>query len=191
MLQERLADIQASGCSPEEACIIAYQVVEAQRRTLDDEKRRRLSNVLLSGLCQQHWDKSKHRLLLRLTSELEEEHIAMLRWYAQSPEERSREREARDEKPLFVEMSPGVLGPTPEGRELMAVEDALMRELVSCGLLIETQEAHVTQEPLDDEEIFTGRGRVQDVAFDWSTEISPLGRALLAHLEEPASHSSS
>jgi hypothetical protein len=64
------------------ANIIAYQVIEAQKRTLDDEKRARLTNVLINGLAAHHWDKVTHRLMVRYAVELEEEHIERLKIYA-------------------------------------------------------------------------------------------------------------
>lgn len=88
VLTERIAKLSASGCTPEEASIIAYQVFEAQKRTLDGDKRRRLSNVLINGLCSPQWDRATHRLMLRFTDELEEEHIQRLRWEARTKQER-------------------------------------------------------------------------------------------------------
>ena len=78
----------ASGCTPHEANIIAHQVFEAQKRTLDDDKRRRLSNVLINGLCTEHWDKATHRLMVRLAEELEEEHVERLRLELRTIEQR-------------------------------------------------------------------------------------------------------
>jgi hypothetical protein len=101
LLDERIDDVVASGCTPHEANIIAHQVIEAQQRTLDEEKRRRLSNVLVNGLCAKEWSKARHRLMVRLASELEEEHVEVLkqaslfprRWIAAGTMRRALERE--------------------------------------------------------------------------------------------------
>src|SRR4051794_19625837 len=87
LIEERIDQVQAAGCSVEEALIIAHQVYEAQKRTLDAGKRRRLSNVLVNGLATPQWDKARHRLMVRLTEELEEEHIDRLRREVREPEE--------------------------------------------------------------------------------------------------------
>lgn len=79
LLEERIDEVAASGCTAHEANIIAHQVIEAQQRTLDEEKRRRLSNVLVNGLCVDHWKKARHRLMVRFATELEEEHVDCLR----------------------------------------------------------------------------------------------------------------
>ena len=52
------------------------------KRTLDEEKRARLTNVLINGLAAHHWDKVTHRLMVRYAVELEEEHIERLKTYA-------------------------------------------------------------------------------------------------------------
>jgi hypothetical protein len=187
LLDSRAAEIQASGCTHEEAKIIAHQVIEAQRRTIDPDKRRRLSNVLVNGLCDPNWNKAKHRLLIRLTSELEEEHIAELRYYTQTPEERQREAAARPQEPsAMVETSPGKheWKPTREQRERWAVGDALVRELISRGLLLETPSPKIVRPSSHDD---PDEHFVDDVELDWSTEVSELAYTLLAHLKDPES----
>src|ERR1051325_2338569 len=79
LIEDRCADLEARGCTPHEANIIAYQVIEAQKRTLDEEKRARLTNVLINGLAAGHWDRVTHRLMVRYAVELEEEHIERLK----------------------------------------------------------------------------------------------------------------
>lgn len=184
LLEDRIDRVHASGCTPEEASIITYQVIESQQRTLDEEKRRRLSNVLVNGLCVPRWDRRLHRLLIRLTAEIEEEHIALLQWYgADTPEERARIHAAqRDEPSRFVEMSPNVWNYTPEGRKQADLEEALTRELISRGLLVETTEAKVRRE--HEEEHFD-KGLVDDVELEWDQSISSVGRSLLAYLADP------
>lgn len=181
ILEARIEDVKASGCTVHEANIIAHQVFEAQHRTLDDEKRRRLSNVLINGLCAAPWDKARHRLLIRLTSELEEEHIVVLQWHAATPDER-RTMDAQNPEPTpMVETAPGVKEwrPTPELEQRWDFHDALQRELVSRALLIETPTPKVVRVGIDES------AEVEDVELDWSVELAPLGRLLLSHLRDP------
>jgi hypothetical protein len=182
VLEARIHDVSASGCSVHEANIIAHQVLEAQRRTIDDDKRRRLSNVLINGLCSPAWSKALHRLLVRLTSELEEEHIAVLRWYAATPEERNALDALENEPSPMVETAPGVKEwrPTAEHRKRWDLHDALVRELVSRALVLEIPTPKITRP--------TGEPHskaVNDVELDWNNEIAPLGLTLLEHLRDP------
>lgn len=138
LLEERIADVEASGCTPEEANIIAHQVIEEQKRTLDEEKRRRLSNVLISGLCAKQWEKSRHRLMVRLAAQLEEEHIEHLHGQARTPEyleRRKLEREARSKLSIKEREKA-----SRRDDELAPVRDAIERELISLGLLTEITE---------------------------------------------------
>lgn len=184
VLEARIQDVSASGCTVQEANIIAHQVIEAQQRTLDEEKRRRLSNVLINGLSSPRWDKAKVRLLIRLTSELEEEHIALLQWYAATREEREAMDAQRNEPSPMVETSPGVKEwrPTVDHEERWALEDALQRELVSRALLVETTTPQIVRPVGEEDEV---RGYVDSVKLDWSHEVAPLGRSLLEHLRDP------
>jgi hypothetical protein len=182
ILEARIEDVSSSGCSVHEANIIAHQVLEAQRRTLDDDKRRRLSNVLINGLCSPNWSKARHRLLVRLTSELEEEHIALLQWYAATPEER-KVLDARDDEPSpMVETARGdkEWRPTAEHHRRWDLQDALTRELVSRALLLETPTPKITR-PLGSPD----SDAVEDVELDWSKEVAPLGLSLLEQLRDP------
>jgi hypothetical protein len=52
--------------------------------------------ALAAGQCAARWGKVKHRFLIRQTTEVEDEHIALQQWYAASPEER-KELNAREE----------------------------------------------------------------------------------------------
>ena len=175
LLEERIEDVRASGCGHEEANVIAFQVIEAQQRTLDDEKRRRLSNVLVNGLCKAPWNKVEHRLMVRLTSQLEEEHIARLRWEVRTFEEQvaAAAARARPEQPL----------PSLRERQVRtSVSNAIERELVSLGLLNEKIKPKVT---LQKHERVGQPRTVSDVAMESKLSISHLGLALLEHLAEP------
>jgi hypothetical protein len=184
ILEARIQDVSASGCTIQEANIIAHQVIEAQQRTLEEEKRRRLSNVLINGLCSPRWDKAKLRLLIRLTSELEEEHIALLQWYAATPDVRKALDAKRNDPWVRIETSPGVwqLRPTPEQEQRWAFQDALTRELVSRALLLETPTPQIVRPIGEDEE---SRRAVEEIELEWDNDIAPLGLDLLAHLQEP------
>ena len=167
LLEQRCQAIEASGCSPVEAQIIAFQTIEAQKRTLDDEKRRLLTNVLVNGLCVARWNKAKHRLLIRLTSELEPEHIerlrqltqrnyiGMRRWPELSEEEESERLEA------WREITPALTG-----------------ELVARGLIDEKLESKRSGARAIGE-------RAGDLKLETKHEIAKLGRELLDHLRDP------
>jgi len=185
LLEERIEDVRASGCSVHEANIVAQQVFEAQRRTLDGAKRRRLANVLVNGLSSPRWGLAKHRLLIRLTSQLEEEHITVLRWYARTPEEEQQPEAtgAFSERFTEVQIGPNAyrITQTPEQCERTDLEEALAQELISCGVLLETPKPKVHR---DQDELYR-RGRVEDVELEWEREVTSIGRALLAHLRDP------
>lgn len=179
LLDERVADVRASGCTPEEANIIAHQVVEAQKATLDADKRRRLSNVLINGLLTPRWDKVKHRLLIRLTAELEEEHIAVLRREIRtSAEIQQEERAARS----LTQNGETYLQAIATFREQQAIAIALDRELLARGLMNE-----VTKPKLKMQDFNSSRERraVENVELVTRTSISSLGRDLLEYLRDP------
>jgi hypothetical protein len=175
LIEERDRELRAAGCTPLEAQVIAYQTLEDQKRTLDTEKRARLTNVLVNGLCDSKRDAVKHRLLLRLTSELEEEHIDRLRRYtmdahqlrAQAPTEPySLDREYQERL-----------------RESNAVEDALRRELVARGLLEQETKPKLKKQRV---EVAGQTPLVEDLELVTTTNITRLGRALLEYLKDPA-----
>lgn len=190
ILEARIQEVQASGCTVQEANIIAHQVVEAQQRTLEEEKRRRLANVMVNGLCAPRWDRVRVRLLLRLTSELEEEHITLLQRYAMSPEERAAIAARDAHAPTMVETEAGqrVWRPSPEHVERWELTDALTRELVSRALVLEIPSAKVIRSFGGFEE---SPGAGEDVEIDWANEIAPLGLSLLEHLRDPEAPSRS
>jgi len=164
LLEERIDDVAASGCTPHEANIIAHQVIEAQQRTLDEDKRRRLSNVLLNGLRVEHWDKARHRLIVRLASELEEEHVECLqhawtRRRATGAVQRAIERELFS-RGLLDEESKEI--PNPRWRA--PAVDGQGRKLRQAGLLQE---------------------HVPEFIDEKSVRISDLGREFLDHLRDP------
>lgn len=183
LLNARIDEVASSGCSVEEACIIAHQVFDAQRSTVDREKRRRLSNVLVNGFRGAEWSIARHRLMLRLTAELEEEHIDYLRQEARTFEERW--RDSRHGAPA------GSRGPSAFGSEGMslatdrdAVRTGLERELVARGLLVEVTTPRIKRQKL---EVIRGGDRpaVEDVELQRTRTLSRLGRMLLEHLRDP------
>lgn len=182
LIEERCADLEDRGCTHVEANIIANQVIEAQKRTLDEDKRRRLTNVLVNGLAADAWDKRTHRLMVRLTIELEEEHIEKLRLHLDAAERfvsfrEKTERQAAEEARWPVEDEQE----RHRRRGLHeAVGDALDRELVTAGLLNEwrTTGGH-----------HTTLGQQQTVV-DVTLRITNLGRLFLQYLREPEGESS-
>lgn len=174
LIDERFAQIEASSLTHEETLIIIHQTFDSMQRTLDQEKRRRLTNVLVNGLCAS-LDKVKLRLLIRLTAEIEEEHIEVLRLEARTPDERLRDLQARPPGPTII--------PTPrEVYEEQAIGRALDRELVARGLLSENIKPKVKTQAFQS----TGdRLAVEKVELETRITISKLGRDLLAFLRDP------
>jgi hypothetical protein len=171
LLLERMDRIAASGCTPLEAQAITYQVIEEQKRTLDPDKRRRLTNVLVNGLQEEGWDKVKHRLLVRLASEIEGEHIFVLNNFMNGllarkpiptdlPEDERRRREAT-------------------WREIFPV---LVRELVARGLIIETTDSKIKESPYPRPGRTAGDPKLE---VKQKTELSHLAGDLLKMLRDP------
>lgn len=170
LLEERIDDVAASGCTAHEANIIAHQVIEAQQRTLDEQKRRRLSNVLVNGLCAEAWSKARHRLMVRLASELEEEHVDVLQ-----------------RAPLVPR----------RGYTVVGMRRALERELISRGLLVEEAKQVPNPKwkppPAPKMDARGGivmprdsrRERLPEFIEEISVRRSDLGRDFLEHLRDP------
>lgn len=173
LLLERMGWIAASGCTPIEAQAITYQVIEEQKRTLDPDKRRRLTNVLVNGLQEEEWDKAKHRLLIRLVSEIESEHVMVLNGLAGG---------RRLGQP---EIDESTLSPEEQVRRAMtwkAIRPALVRELIARGLITEMTDSKVTASPYPAPGQTVGRPKVE---LNQRTAISELGRELLELLRDP------
>lgn len=179
LLEAKIDEVRASGCSPSEASIIAYQVVEAQQRTLDVSKRRRLSNVLVSGLCTAPWSRARHQLMVRLASELEEEHILELSWYIKTPDERQAEWQRPDGVWRTIAGGAQTFTPTSAQIDKYDLADVFQRELISRGLLDETPTPRVMRQRDSEYDA------VDDVDLDWKREITPIGRAFLEHIKDP------
>lgn len=167
LLEERIDQVAASGCSPVEAQIIVFQVIEAQRRTLDNAKRCLLTNVLVNGLARARWDKARHNLMVRLASELEPEHVEVLREHvglrqpptAKWPDASPRELEERE-------------------HDWWQLKGALEAELTARGLLNQTTTTGYSNE-------YARPGTQPKLQTNRKVSISELGRDLLAHLQEP------
>lgn len=180
LLEDRCADLEARGCTPVEANIIAHQVIEAQKRTLDEEKRHRLTNVLVNGLSAEHWDKATHRLMVRLASDLEEEHIERLRRHDLRHANhaiRERDRQASEVKATRASLR--------RAFDHDAVVNSLERELIALGLLEEVRGPRPFAKP-------TTVGKWPDdheyAAKDMQTsnKIARLGEMFLDYLRDPA-----
>lgn len=177
LLEERCADLEARGCTPREANIIAYQVIEAQKRTLDEEKRARLTNVLVNGLAADHWDKVTHRLMVRYAVELEEEHIERLKAYGPNEfrcyAEAERERKAEEER-LHLD------GDTALRHWMLrdAVNRALDRELLGRALLEEQRKPQIDLRRGSPNDVIVGKEEVR-------TRVTELGATFLKYLQTP------
>lgn len=165
LIEQRAAEIAAAGCSAEEVMALASQTMEAQRRAFYGHKRRALTNVLVNGLCVKERESARHRLYLRLTSELEAEHIAILGTY--------------------VGPVSGALSPSTRDHVDLRHSDtgrALARELIARGLLFEDMNIELdAAEP-------ARRGRPQaapKVKTKVATDVTWLGRDFLEHLRDP------
>jgi flagellar motility protein MotE (MotC chaperone) len=123
--------------------------------------------------------------MIVLTSELEEEHIKVLQGYARTSEEKERDAKAEFGE-FFTKVQTGPnsyeITQTPEQRERTDLEDALARELISRGLLLETPTTKVHRERCPPYEL------VEDVELEWSSEMTSIGYALLSHLANPESN---
>jgi len=171
-LEQRIAEVSASGCRPDEVVILAHQMIEATKRTADEEKRRRLADVFVNGLCMPDWDKVTHRMMLRFADELEEEHVARLARDVRTKEEILRDNEeAANNKPDW----PGTDEYQALVRKRNAVQDAIEQELIARKLLD-------VPEPLSDEEKNRPINRVMSRRGPW---ISVLGRMFLEHVRGP------
>lgn len=188
LMNEHIAEIAASGCTPVEAHVIAYQAVEAMKRTAEQEKRRRLSNVVVNGFRQPKWHKATHRLMVRLTDELEEEHVLRLhqgrphmseQMGPNNPKEHNarvfREMKARQEENTQIETA------------IAPVRDAIERELIARGLIDESMQTRMglklTQAQLRARE--EARGRVEELVP--VRRVSKLGYMFLEYLRDPES----
>jgi hypothetical protein len=178
LLEERCADLEARGCTPVEAVTLAHQVIEAQKRTLDEEKQARLTNVLINGFAAHHWDKVKHRLMVRYVVELEEEHIERLKAYAsdefRSHAETAAARRAEEER-LHIEGDDAVFRHwTLRGQ----INRALDRELLGRGLLDEQRQPRMVAK----------RGTRGDVLVKnevMQVRLTALGETFLDYLRTP------
>lgn len=165
LLQERIHEIDAAKCSPEEVQIIVYQAIDEQRRTLDGDKRRRLTNVLINGLTAEERDLAEHRLLLRATGELEEEHIDILaRWNA---------------APTLPPEQANLYPPPEHLLRASEVRQALIRELVRLGML--TQKTSTEQK----RGMRKAGERSGQVELTTTTQLSRLGARFLKFLRDP------
>jgi hypothetical protein len=173
MINNRIDEVVASGCSVQEASIVAYQVIESQKRTLDEEKRRNLSLVLVNGLCAQPYDKVKHRLMVRLTTELEVDHVERLRSASRS-ETLAGRTQMRSRQSI---------GATDAERDERSLRNALDRELISRGLMEEKIKPIVK---MHKREAMSQPATVENVELQTSIKITRLGLALLDYLAEPA-----
>jgi hypothetical protein len=177
LIEDRCADLEARGCTPHEANIIAYQVIEAQKRTLDEEKRARLTNVLVNGLAAVRWDKVTHRLMVRYAVELEEEHIERLKTYASDefcPDAKTAAARKEEEERLHLDGDAAV-------RHWMLrdeVNHALDRELLGRGLLKEVRRSRMVPKP-------GTRGDVRIAAEEVQILITELGATFLEYLRTP------
>lgn len=181
LLEERCADLEARGCTPYEANVIAYQVIEAQKRTLDEEKRARLTNVLINGLAADRWDKVTHRLMVRYAVELEEEHIERLKAYVSDEFHSYAEAEAArkaEEERLHLDGDAAV-------RHWMLrdeVNRALDRELLGRALLVEERKPRMVPRRVLRPGI---PGGVVVGAEEVQTRITELGATFLQYLRAP------
>jgi hypothetical protein len=178
LIEERCSDLEARGCTPVEANVIAHQVIEAQKRTLDVEKRARLTNVLINGLAAHHWDKVTHRLMVRYAVELEEEHIERLKAYTsdefQSYAEAQAGRKAEEER-LHLD------GDAADRHWMLRdqVSRALDRELLGRALLEEERKLPRTvSRPGPRGSAVVGNEEVR-------TRITELGSTFLEYLRAP------
>ena len=164
LLEERIADVEASGCTLPEAQVVAYQTIEAQKRALDGEKRRLLANVLVNGLTSDDWDKARHRLFIRFASELEPEHIHLLRRHVELLASSVR-RTTKD---------PARSPDTPKNVEATEVRLALLQELVARGLL--AHNAGAEKNPVY---------RHPDAEHEKKMHATPLGSRFIRYLRDP------
>ena len=187
LLQERINEVNASGCTWEDVKIISEQVFDAQRRTIDQDKRRRLSNVLINGFCAPAWDKATHRLMVRLTAELEEEHVERLQRAAtrtfQGFVGRQRPRLGVgviiDDDPALQHLPQNERGQIYMERK--AVGRGIERELIARGLMDE-----VTQEiPRLASREETNKKIKPTPRTELVPRISALGRRFLDYLKDP------
>lgn len=179
--EKKIEEAEARGLTPKDAMLLTHHVIEEQKRTLDEDKRRRLSNVLINGFSWPDWDKTTHRLMVRLTAELEEEHVARLRRDVRTGEEIQEHNERHFER---INREP----PLSETviRQQAAVAGAIERELVARGLLNEEQSAVPARLATRDE---INNRKPAPTKIEVTRRISHLGWLLLAHLRDPEDES--
>lgn len=175
VMETRLNEIAGAGCTPQEVVILIHQTLESGSRTLDEEKRKRLFNVLVNGLCAKQWNKVQHRLMLRYASDLEEEHVDQLRRTT-------------------------AFG---RGHAIGPLRRAIERELISRGLLEEkTKQVRNPKWKPPPAPKLDGRGgivvprdrrgeRIPEFIDEISVSQSDLGRQFLEHLRDPEAHDAS
>lgn len=182
LISERCADLEARGCTHYEAMIIVHQVIEEQKRTLDGEKRARLTNVLVNGLAADRWDKVTHRLMLRYAIALEEEHVDRLKSYASEFVSAAEAAAIRAAEEVRLGLEHDSDDAFRHWQQRYAVEDALDLELLGLGLL---KEARMSRGAVLVSNSRPGPSRLIG-GDDVRIQIAALGHTFLAYLRDPS-----